>query len=571
MSEQFDTPILIAGGGPVGLVLALELERHGVDAILIERNPSTTRHPKMDITNGRSMEIFRRLGVADRLREVAVPGDHKVSVIWCDKPEGMQLARFDYPSVNEAREQLRERNDGTMALEPGMRVSQVLLEPVLKDILDSESKHIDVRFGWALSSLEQDDDGVTATIQSTETGETQTVRCQYLAGCDGANSVARNALGIPVNTITVPQVLESGDRNALLDDYRGEPPETTQPPMKRYMIHFKSPERDMFEKFGHSWHLQSPRGWSMIAQDDVDTWTVHLPPELYPGIEDADPKEVLYALFGREFECEVLVHNRWLPRLGLADSYGAGRVWLAGDAVHQVIPTGGYGMNSGVGDALGLGWVLAASVNGWGGDKLFAAYELERRHVAARNRLASGWHSTVRLRIREACPDNLWEEGPEADAARAEIGGHIQALGNLENEAWGIEWGYRYDDSPLICHEEEEAPAYEWERYEPTSWPGARAPNLFLQDGAPLYDKFGRGFTLLNFSDAQCDQLMAAAQAVGMPLALLDVSEPDAAAMYGCNLVLVRPDQHVAWRGDAQPESLEDAQAILNVVRGAGD
>ncbi|MEM1402267.1 MAG: FAD-dependent monooxygenase [Pseudomonadota bacterium] len=570
MNEAFDIPVLIAGGGPMGLVLALELEYHGIGAILVERNLGTTRHPKMDITSGRSMEVFRRLGVAEALRDVAVPSDHNLSVVWCDKPDGVELARFDYPSVDEARTQLKNENSGAMALEPSMRVSQVILEPVLKGVLERRSKHVELRFGWGLTELVQDENGVTAKIQSTESGEVKTIRCQYLAGCDGANSVARRELGIHTNTVTPLQILGVGDRNNLMDEYRGKPPADAPRAPQRYMIHFKSPDREMFEKFGYAWHLQCPRSWAIIAQDDVDTWTVHTPPELYPGvIDDADPKDVLFHLFGREFECEVLVHNRWYPRLGLADSYGEGRVWLAGDAVHQVIPTGGYGMNSGVGDVLGLGWVLAAQVNGWAGEHLFQAYESERRHVAARNRIASGTHSGVRIKIREACPENLWDEGPEADAARAEIGHYIQELGNLENEAWGIEFGYRYDDSPAICHEGGEAPAYEWERYEPTTWPGSRAPNVFLSDGEPLYDKFGRGFTLLSTGEVACDHLVEAARAVGMPLELLVVDDPLVAQLYERKLVLIRPDQHVAWRGNTQPETFENSLAVIDRVRGA--
>ncbi|MEM1112774.1 MAG: FAD-dependent monooxygenase [Pseudomonadota bacterium] len=570
MSENFDTPVLIAGGGPVGLALALELDRLGIDATLVERNLTTTRHPKMDITNGRSMEIFRRLGVVDELRTVAVPSDHPVSVIWLSNLVGDELTRFDYPSVDEARQRLRDKNDGTMALEPSMRVSQVLLEPVLKEMLETRCDHIDVRFGWGLEALTQDEDGVSATIKSTESGEEQTIRCQYLAGCDGAGSVARNALAIPVNTITPLDVLESEDRTDYLDDYRGEPPADAPRSEPRYMIHFRSPRKDLFERFGIAWHLQCPVSWSVIAQDDIDTWTVHFPPWLYPNLdEEEDPRKILYHLFGTEFECEVLVNNRWYPRLGLADSYGEGRVWLAGDSVHQVIPTGGYGMNSGMGDAMGLAWVLAANVKGWGGETLFKAYESERRHVAARNRLASGRHSAIRLKIRQATPENLTEQGPEADAARAKLGDYIQELGNLENDAWGIEWGYRYDDSPAICHESGEAPAYEWEYYEPSTWPGVRPPNVFLPDGQPLFDLFGLGFTLLRFEPLPCEHILAAAEAAGVPLDVVDIEDPHAASLYQRKLVLVRPDQHVGWRGDEAPASLADANNIIDRLRGA--
>ncbi|MEM7282659.1 MAG: FAD-dependent monooxygenase, partial [Pseudomonadota bacterium] len=547
-----ETPVLIAGGGPVGLVLAHELDYQGVNAILVERNPSTTRHPKMDITNGRSMEIFHRLGVDNMLRDVAVPGDHPVSVIWCNNMVGDELARFDYPSVDEARKKLTENNDGTMALEPGMRVSQVLLEPVLKDNLEKNSEHIQLMFGWALESVTQDSNGVLATIKSTDSGETREIKCQYLAGCDGAGSIARRELGIPINTITPNDFASSKDhRSDFLDSARGEPPADAPAIDPMFMIHWESNDLELFERFGIAWHIQSPLRWSIISQNDKDTWTVHTPIPMFPWIENVDPKEALFKLFGCEFDCNVLVANPWYPRLGLADNYGAGRVWLAGDSVHQVIPTGGYGMNTGVGDAMALGWVLAANVNGWGGPELLKAYEVERRHVGARNRLASARHAAVRGKIRmETTTDSLLEQSPQADEDRRRLGAFIQDAGNLENEAWGIEWGYRYDESPVICHETGEPPAYEWEYYEPTTWPGGRPPNLFLDDGQPLFDLFGHGFTLLNFSDTSCQSLTSAAEDVGLPLKVINIADRKAADLYERNLVLVRPDQHVAWRGD---------------------
>ncbi|MEM9403825.1 MAG: FAD-dependent monooxygenase [Pseudomonadota bacterium] len=566
---MLETPVLIAGGGPVGLLLAHELEYLGVDAILVERNPTTTRHPKMDITNGRSMEIFRRLGLADDMREVAVPSDHPVSVIWVDDLAGTELARFDYPSVDQMRERLAQENDGTMALEPGMRVSQVILEPILKERLEKDGEHVTLMFGWGLESLSQDDDGVTATVRSTETGEEQQIRAQYLAGCDGAGSVARKSLGIPINTITPMDFLENDDRTDYRASARGEPPADAPAPMPMYMIHWQSEDLETFERFGIAWHLQSPIRWSIISQNDKDTWTLHIPVSAVEGIEERDPKDILFELLGCEFDCNILVANPWYPRLGLADAYGSGRVWLAGDSTHQVIPTGGYGMNTGVGDALGLGWVLAANVQGWGGPKLFDAYEIERRHVGARNRLASARHSAIRYRIKEQCPDNLRAKGPEADTAREKIGAYIQEAGNLENEAWGIEWGYRYDDSPIVCHDGGEPPAYDWETYDPSSWPGGRPPNVFLDEGQPLFDRFGRGFTLLNFAGVDCTTLAEAADAASAPFEVVDIDDENAARLYDRSLVLIRPDQHVAWRSNAAPPTVEAAREIIDKVRGA--
>ncbi|GAB3009202.1 hypothetical protein GCM10023080_089240 [Streptomyces pseudoechinosporeus] len=189
-------PVLIAGGGPVGLALALELEHHGVEALLIERNPTTTRHPKMDITNARTMELFRRLGVAGLLRKVAVPADHRMAVSWVTKLTGWELHRFTYPSVDEQFAQIRSRNDGTLPLEATMRVSQILLEPALKEHLETHARHVNVRYGWGLESFMQDDTGVDAVIQCTETGEPRRERASYLAGCDGAGSTARRGLDI---------------------------------------------------------------------------------------------------------------------------------------------------------------------------------------------------------------------------------------------------------------------------------------------------------------------------------------------------------------------------------------
>ncbi len=563
------TPVLIAGGGPVGLMLALELDHHGIDAMLVERNPTTTRHPKMDITNGRSMELFRRLGVIDPLRAAAVPEDHPVSVIWVDNLAGWKLARFDYPSVDDMRRILRENNDGTMAGEPAMRISQVRLEPVLKRILEEESRHITLRYGWALQTFSQDDGGVTVTIRNTATGKTERVRAGYLAGCDGAGSITRKTLGIPINTITPFDYQDAGDdHHNYLDTARGEPPDDAPKPRSMFMIHWTSPELELFERFGTAWHIQSPMGWSIISQNDRDTWTVHIPLAAIEDVENRDPKDILFEFLGREFECEIKVANPWYPRLGLADGYGSGRVWLAGDAVHQVIPTGGYGMNSGLGDAMALGWVLAANVEGWGTPMLFKAYETERRHVGARVRIGSARHAALRLQIGRRYDPAMHRDNMEGAGKRAEVGAFIAQAGNLENEAWGLEWGYRYDDSPIICHESGEAPPYEWEYPVPSTWPGARAPNVFLADGSPIFDSFGHAFTLLNFADAPCSRLEKAAKDVNLPLTVAHLDDAHAATLYERRLVLVRPDQHVAWRGDSDP-SPQQAQYIIDRVRGA--
>jgi 2-polyprenyl-6-methoxyphenol hydroxylase-like FAD-dependent oxidoreductase len=568
-SAHEQVPVLIVGGGPVGLTLALTLARHGVAAVLVERNPSTTTHPKMDITNGRSMELFRYLGVADELRKVAVPEDHPFDVSWVTNLSGWELARFRYPSVAQRRAIIRDRNDGTTSLEPAMRVSQALLEPALKDILEVRSPQIDIRFGWALDTFRQDADGVEAVIRCSATGAIHTIRAQFLAGCDGAASVVRTGLGIDIDDIDlrglavrnigVARVAAAAIRAYLEDRER---------PMdgRVYLIHFTSPDRELFERFGTAWHTQSPEGWTLISQNDSDTWTLHTLLEAGTDADTIEPKQFLFARLGIEFDCDIICANAWRPRLSLANSYGSGRVWLAGDAAHQVVPAGGYGMNTGVGDAVGLGWVLAAIVQGWGNHRLLKAYEAERRPVAIRNRTASARHTLVRLAIKTLYRKVIHTDGWNGERGRKRLGREILDLGNLENEADGIEFGYRYDASPVVCHEPDTAAVDHMHSYTPSTRPGSRPPSLFLKDGRAIFDLFGLGFTLLRFTEIDVDSMAAAAAERGIPLTIVDIRDDHARTLYEHDLLLIRPDHHVAWRGCTVPD---EPGAIFDHIRGA--
>jgi 2-polyprenyl-6-methoxyphenol hydroxylase-like FAD-dependent oxidoreductase len=497
-------PVLIAGGGPVGMTLARTLSSFGVRCLLVERNPTTTRHPKMDITNGRSMELFRRLGMAEKLRAVGVPEENNFDISWITSLArelgGRELHRFRYPSVVEKRAEIRARNDGTQPREPAMRVSQVMIEPVLRDAILGDPL-VDARWGTAFEDFVQDETGVTATLRTVETGATETVRCDFLAGCDGGSSIVREKLGIGLE-----------GRAAVAH---------------RYMIHFRSDARDLLQAFGIAWHYQTARG-TLIAQDDKDTWTLQTRPPPDIDVSNLDPERVLETWVGRPFAHEILVANPWFTHLLLAERYGGGRVFLAGDAAHQYIPTGGYGMNTGIGDAVDLGWKLAATLKGFAGPDLLASYERERRPVGLRNRLASERHTDVRIKIGE-----LYQSERDPDAlARA-----IARLGNAENESWGVEFGYRYDGvegDPVV--------------YQPTTAPGARLPSVFLRDGSALYDRLGPWFTLLRFGDADPSPLIDTSP---VPLETVIVDDPAIAPIYEAKLVLVRPDTHVAWRGNA--------------------
>ena len=531
-------PVLIAGGGPVGMTLACELSRRGIACLLVERNPATTRHPKMDITNARSMELFRRLGLVDALRAVAVPESSNFDVSWITSLTGHELHRFHYPSVTGWRRLIAERNDGTMPGEPPMRVSQVEIEPVLQRAVQA-APMVESRWGVELEDIAQDPKGVTATLRTAD-GAAETVRCRYLAGCDGGTSRVRQCLGIRLDGQSRVQ--------------------------QRFLTHFRSTDTALLQRWGIAWHYQSAAG-TLIAQNDKDIWTLQTrwPDETAP--EDVDVPGLLRGFAGRDFAHEILVANAWTPHFVVAERYREGRVLLAGDAAHQYVPTGAYGMNTGIGDACDLGWKLAAVLHGHGGPLLLASYELERRPVGLRNCDAARGHSGRRAAISAVYREAGDLNAATADAARGAAGLRIGAIGNAENESYGIELGYAYAASDVICADPGAEIPNDPLHYIPTTAPGARMPSVLLAGGTPIFDRLGLWFTLVCFGTPPSEALVAAAARRRVPLDVLRIDDPDTVRVYGRGLLLIRPDQHVAWRG-AACEDARAADAIVSRVTG---
>jgi len=569
---DYDTQVLIAGGGPVGLSLALELEMHGVSAGLCEKNPQTTQHPKMDITNGRTMELFRRLGISKEIRAKGVAQTEPFSVVWATDLKGWELARFEYPTVKEMWQRIKADKTATLTAQPYMRISQVIMEPVLKTILERQAGKIDLKFGWGLESFSQTEKGVNASLTHYHTRERKTVSCQYLIGCDGAKSRVRRGLGIEIDEISAPELVY--DTAGLRDNFSyarkmlGR--KKTPPSGRLYIIHFTSHDKALSEKFGTAWHLQSPSKFTLISQNGKDVWTIHIPITMGQDPDKIDPYQLLYAALGREIEADIHLSNAWQPQLGLAQTFGDGRVWLAGDSAHQFIPTGGYGMNTGIADAAGLAWKLAALIQGWGGERLLACYNYERRKVSARNLEASKLHASQRIKILQAETPDIYNAAPKGITARQAIGEKITQIGNLENEAWGIEYGYDYQGSPLICPDlvTPTAPQKDdWAQYHPSTRPGERAPSLWLDKNTALFDLFDpKAFTLLCLGKHDVTPFEKQAKKVGLPLSLCTPKNTHIREIYGYDLILIRPDQHIAWRGDAVPDNIVE---ILDIVRGA--
>jgi 2-polyprenyl-6-methoxyphenol hydroxylase-like FAD-dependent oxidoreductase len=533
------TPVLIAGGGPVGMTLALNLARYGIRSLLCERNEQTTRHPKMDLTNGRSMELYRRLDLTEKLRDAGVPRENAFDISWITSLVGHELHRFHYPSANDATAIIEAENDGHHAREAGLRVSQIMIEPVLKRAID-ESPLIEVRFGTRFERIvDQDDQGVTVEIVEEATGSSTTVACAYLAGCDGGGSRVRRQLGIEL------------DGNMAVAG--------------AHMVHFRTQDKALLQRWGAAWHLQTGLG-TIISQNDDDIYTLQA--WLIPGldIDKMAPTDVLEGWVGKTFDYEILQANPWAANFVVAERYRSGRVVLAGDSAHQFVPTGGYGMNSGIADAAGLSWVLASRINGWGGDLLLDAYEEERRKTAWWHLEAAQRHMDVRLQIggRYAEAGDLRGDDAATEDRRQTLARQIEAIGNAENESWGVELGYRYDGSPVICGESESS-TIDPLTYSPSTIPGARLPHVFIEDGVSVHDLLGLWFSLVIVDDADSGSIEQAAAKLGIPLTVVRLRRPDLLPIYQRNLLLVRPDQHVAWRGDDLPA---EPYAILERITG---
>ena len=539
-------PVVIAGGGPVGMIAAIELGRRGIRCALLNDRPTTATHPKANAISSRTMEHLRRLGLSGAVRARGLDDDHPTDLAYFTRLTGYEIGRYKQPSRREALAEAASGGGRWASPEPPHRCSQLFLEAELKKAVDALPS-VEARFGWRLDEFHDRGDLVTALARHGDGGGEIVYEADYLIGCDGAGSGIRGALEVEL-------MGESG----VIRPMMGGP---------MYATYFEAdPET--------GWLAQDPAWQYWILNPEIRALFIPVDGKdkflflTALGTEEGgirDPAEMIHRGAGTRFPLRVISALNWTAGYALvAERYRRGRVFLAGDAAHLFTPTGGMGMNTGIDDAVNIAWKLAAVTGGWGGGGLIDSYEEERRPIGVRNTaFASRFADSIgRMPVGEAVEG----DGADGRAARAALKPLVEAHAHYEFTIPGIFLGLSYAGSPIVAPDGVKPPPDRPNEYIPNACPGARAPHARLPLGV-LYDRLGPEFTLLRFeSGIDTGPLSAAARARGVPLASTTVENPEAREIYGADLALIRPDRHVAWRGDRVPQ---DCGALIDRVRGA--
>lgn len=538
MTDRSGAPqVLIVGAGPVGLAASIELGLRGIRCLVVERNDRTGYSPRAKTTNVRSREHLRRWGIADALRNASpVSPDRPAVVVFATRMNGHLLARFD-----NAMNASRERNN--LYSEEAQWVPQYVLEDVLRRKAES-IPGVEIRFQTEMLSFEEKSYGVVTRVRNRVTGGLNAIESSFLIGSDGPRSAVRSAIGATM---------------------QGEGAFS-----KNFSIIFRAPDLNMRQTLGGAimyWLVNDDVPSMLGAMDEQGQWSLMVT-KLAGDVDPAtlDPVDLVRRAVGMpDLDVEIIGTDLWVANRLIADKYNSACAFLAGDACHLHPPFGGFGMNMGLGDAVDLGWKLAARIQGWGGANLLASYEHERRQVHARTVAEAvanfGTVSNQLVRL------GLEEDSARGAATRAEIGELILATKQREFKTLGLVLGARYADSPINIADGSEPPPEHTTLYVPSAHPGCLAPHLWLDDGSSLYDHFGPGFTLLVTGEISSDieAVVAAAARLRVPLTVARPNDARLPARYEARFALIRPDQHVAWRGDRPPS---DPDALWSRLTG---
>jgi 2-polyprenyl-6-methoxyphenol hydroxylase-like FAD-dependent oxidoreductase len=520
----------------------------GVRSLLVNAETEPRRHPKGGTHNSRTMEHYRRLGLAGRMRKLGLPPDHPTDVVYVTRFNSWELQRIAMPSEREKMRSVAEASPTDQVPEPILRVNQMQIEAQAFAHVATRP-NIVLRYGWRCVSFAEHRDGVTAEIEEIASGRREEWSGAYLAGCDGGHGIVRRTLGIR---------------------YLGDPPER-QAYLGGPMVSTYMRSRELFAGLKHKaawqyWFVNRDLRANIVCVDGTDELLFST--RLANDDEKPDTGMISRAfrgIVGEDVPFEMLGHMTWTAgQAFVTDGFGRGRTWLAGDSVHLFTPTGGFGVNTGYDDAVNLGWKLAALAQGWGGPRLAESYEIERRPVAFRN---TG-HAKRLARNVGAIPvgEAIEQDTPAGEADRRAARDFLSTFGP-EFGSLGVQLGARYDGSPIVVPDGAAPPSDDPIEYVPTSVPGGRAPHLWLDGHVSLFDRLGRGFTLLHFGDddGQGAALADAARRCGVPFTTLDIVHPQGRDLYGRDYALVRPDQHIAWRGNRLPD---DCDALIRRVCG---
>jgi 2-polyprenyl-6-methoxyphenol hydroxylase-like FAD-dependent oxidoreductase len=531
------TEVLIVGAGPAGLALAIELGSRAISCIVIERNERVGAAPRAKTTNVRTREHLRRWGIAGKLAEASPLGlDYPSDVMFVTRLAGYPLARFD-----NAFQCAPERNP--LYSEHAQWIPQYTLEKVLKEHAQSLS-NVQFRFLTELESFEQDERGVRAVVRKVGSELRHDIVSQYIVGADGARSTVRTAIG------------------AKMEGAYGL--------SRNYNIVFRAPGLAEAHPHGKAimyWQINAETPSLIGPMDSGDTW-FFMPTGVADDfkVTDAEAAALIRRATGIDLPYEIMSTDEWVASRLIADKYQDRRAILVGDACHLHPPFGGYGMNMGVADGVDLGWKLAAVLRGWGGPALIGSYETERRPIHQRVMdEAVANHAVLGKQLTQ---DGSEDDGPLGVRLRAQIGAAIREAKAREFNTLGVVLGCHYHGSPIVAADDSAPPAAEVLNVTPSACPGSLAPHAWLADGSSLYDGFGPGYTLLatgGWNAADIEQARRDAAAAGVPLQVFGPRHDTLADLYQARLALIRPDQHVAWRGDSWPH---DGKALLRRVCG---